>query len=163
MYPTATQYELLTHDTDRSSSWVVLGLGLETIDHVAPFHTIANVSVTEPFRVEPTARQYELLTHEIEFNLSLLVPALGLDITNHSEPFHFIARVSMTSVPSSVDPTAMHSDALTHETDDSRSLVVPALGLAEIVAVSTTAPTDVDTRIEPNTTAINAVTATTDL
>jgi hypothetical protein len=113
--------------------------------------------------VEPTAMQNELFTHEIEFNVSLLVPALGLDISCHSEPFHFIARVSMTSVPSSVDPTAMQFDALTHETDDSRSLAVPALGLETMVAVSTTAPAEVETTTAPKTTAIAAATTRTDL
>jgi hypothetical protein len=42
--PTATQSDALTHDTERMTlTYLLLALfGLVPIDHVAPFHTIAN-------------------------------------------------------------------------------------------------------------------------
>jgi hypothetical protein len=46
--PTATQSDALTHDTENSSSVMVPAFGLGTIDHTLPFHTITNVSRTEP-------------------------------------------------------------------------------------------------------------------
>jgi hypothetical protein len=43
-------------------------LGLGTIDHAVPFHTIANVSLADPVSVEPTATQSDALTHDTESN-----------------------------------------------------------------------------------------------
>jgi len=48
---TATQSDALTHDTENSSSSMVPGFGLGTIDHTVPFHTITNVSNAEPVYV----------------------------------------------------------------------------------------------------------------
>ncbi|MEJ6511686.1 MAG: hypothetical protein QNL69_05860, partial [Acidimicrobiales bacterium] len=42
--PTATQSDTLTHDTERSRSKLFPALGLDTIDHTLPSHTITNVS-----------------------------------------------------------------------------------------------------------------------
>jgi hypothetical protein len=56
-----------------------------------------------------------------------MVPALGLGTTDHTLPFHTIVNVSVAE-PVYVEPTATHSDTLTHDTDSSPSLV-PTLGL----------------------------------
>ena len=48
--PTATQSDALTHDTEPSTSKLVT-LGLETIDHTLPSHTITNVSLAGPVSV----------------------------------------------------------------------------------------------------------------
>jgi hypothetical protein len=90
------------------------------------------------------------------------VPAFGLGTTDHTLPSHTITKVSKAE-PVSVEPTATHSDTLTHDTDNSRSSLVPAFGLGTTTAVSTTAPAGVDTTMHPNTIAITANTARTDL
>jgi len=41
-YPAATQLDTLTHDTDDSASSLAT-LGLDTIDHTVPSHTISKV------------------------------------------------------------------------------------------------------------------------
>lgn len=43
-----------------------------------------------------------------------------------------------------VEPTATHSDALTHDTEESRSSTLPALGLGMTTAESTSAPAGVN-------------------
>jgi hypothetical protein len=47
---------------------MVPALGLGTIDHTDPFHTIANVLRKEPVSVFPTATQLETLTHDTDNN-----------------------------------------------------------------------------------------------
>ena len=89
-----------------------------------------------------------------------MVPALGLGTIDHSVPSHTITNVS-DAEPVYVEPTATHSDALAHDTDNSES--VPTLGLGTIVALSTTAPAGVDTTTPPNTIAITANIARTGL
>jgi len=111
--------------------------------------------------VEPTATHSDALTHDTE-NSTSLVPKLGLGTTDHTLPFHTIVNVSVAE-PVSVKPTATHSDALTHDTDNSSSSTVPALGLGTTTAVSTTAPAGVDTTTPPNTVAITANIARTNL
>jgi hypothetical protein len=91
-----------------------------------------------------------------------MVPAFGLDTIDHTLPFHTIANVS-TAEPLSVEPTATHSDALTHDTEFNSLLLVSAFGLGTIIALSTTAPAGVDTTTPPNTIAITANIARTDL
>jgi hypothetical protein len=95
---------------------MVPGLGLGTIDHTVPFHTITNVSSAEPVDVRPTATHSVALTHDTERSTSSLVPAFGLDTIDHTVPFHTITNVSFTE-PVYVEPTATHSDTLTHDTD----------------------------------------------
>jgi hypothetical protein len=46
--PTARQSDALIHDTELSTSKLVPALGLDTIDHTDPFHTITNVAYAEP-------------------------------------------------------------------------------------------------------------------
>ena len=70
------------------------GLGLVTIDHTLPFHTIANVSTPEPVSVKPTATHSDALTHDTDFSASLLVPGLGLVTIDHTLPFPTIANVT---------------------------------------------------------------------
>jgi hypothetical protein len=91
-----------------------------------------------------------------------MVPAFGLDTIDHTVPSQTITNVSVAE-PVSVEPTATQSDALTHDTDHSSSLLVPAFGLGTIVALSTTAPAGVETTTPPNTIAITANIARTDL
>ena len=69
-------------------------LGLATIDHSMPSHTITNVSVPESVSVRPTATHSVALTHDTDNSRSLLVPALGLDTIDHSTPSHAITNVS---------------------------------------------------------------------
>ena len=45
---------------------LVPALGLETIDHTLPSHTITNVSMAGPVYVEPTATHDDTLTHDTE-------------------------------------------------------------------------------------------------
>jgi hypothetical protein len=87
--------------------------------------------------------------------------ALGLGTIDHTEPFHTIANVSVAE-PVLVDPTATHSNALTHDTAFS-PLSPATLGLGITTAESTTAPAGVDTTTPPNTIAVTANIARTDL
>jgi hypothetical protein len=91
-----------------------------------------------------------------------MVPALGLDTIDHTVPSQTITNVSVAE-PVSVEPTATQSDALTHDTDHSSSLLVPAFGLGTIVALSTTAPAGVETTTPPNTITTTANITRTDL
>jgi hypothetical protein len=91
-----------------------------------------------------------------------MVPALGLGTIDHAVPSHTITNVS-NAEPVYVEPTATHSDALTHDTDCSPSSLVPALGLGTTTAVSTTAPAGVDTTTQPNAIVRTASIARTDL
>jgi hypothetical protein len=141
---------------------LVPAFGLDTIDHTLPSHTITNVSTAEPVDVEPTATHSDALTHDTEYSPSALVPAFGLDTIDQAVPSHTITNVS-TAEPVNVEPTATHSDALTHDTEYSSSVMVPAFGLGTIVALSTTAPADVETTTPPNTIAKTANIARTDL
>ena len=70
-------------------------LGLGTIDHTMPSHTITNVSVTGPVSVKPTATQSDALTHDTDLSSSAKVPALGLGTIDHAVPFHTITNVSI--------------------------------------------------------------------
>jgi hypothetical protein len=99
--PTATHSVALAHDTENSMSRLVLALGLVTIDHALPSHTITNVSLAEPVHVEPTATHSVALTHDTEYSESSLVPALGLVTIDHALPFHTITNVSYTLSPMS--------------------------------------------------------------
>jgi hypothetical protein len=74
--PTATHSDALTHDTDESVA-VGPGLGLDTIDHTVPSHTIANVSRAAPVFESPTATHSNELTHDTDSSWSLLL-AFGL-------------------------------------------------------------------------------------
>jgi hypothetical protein len=56
-----------------------------------------------------------------------MVPAFGLGTIDHTGPFHTITNVSIAE-PVFVRPTATQSDALTHDTDTSRSSLA-AFGL----------------------------------
>jgi len=117
--PTAKHFVALTHDTELSvlPTKPLPALGLDTIVHAVPFHTIANVVSWVIMPVYPTATQYDALTHDTDVNLSV-VPALGLDTLDHDEPFHTIANVvPENGVP--LYPTATQYDALTHDTDSS--------------------------------------------
>ena len=99
VYPTATQYDALTHDTDVKMSLGLdaLGLdalGLDTVDHDDPSHTIANVVPENGSPVYPTATQYDALTHDTDD--SSFEPLLGLDMVDHAVPSHTIANVVLT-------------------------------------------------------------------
>jgi hypothetical protein len=62
-----------------------------------------------------------------------VVPAFGLETIDHTVPFQTITNVSTAEPdPVTVLPTATHCVALTHETEDSRSEIVPAFGLETI-------------------------------
>jgi hypothetical protein len=73
---------------------MVPALGLDTIDHTVPSHTITNVSVAEPVNVRPTATHSDALTHDTDHSASSLVPAFGLDTIVHTLPSHTITNVS---------------------------------------------------------------------
>jgi hypothetical protein len=148
VYPTATQYDALTHDTDVNLS-LVPALGLDTVDHDDPSHTIANVVPENGEPVYPTATQYDALTHDTD--CSSFEPLLGVDMVDQAVPFHAIANVVLT-IKSPALPTATQFEALTHETDVSLCANVPSSGLDTTVAVSTTAPTDVEPTNEPRAT-----------
>jgi hypothetical protein len=60
----------------------------------------------------------------------MTVPAFGLDTIDHTVPSHTITNVS-NAEPVNVEPTATHSDALTHDTELGPSMTVPALGLGK--------------------------------
>jgi hypothetical protein len=90
------------------------------------------------------------------------VPAFGVGTIDHTLPFHTIANVSVAE-PVLVDPTATHSNALTHDTDSNSSLLVLAFGLGTIVELSITAPAGVETTTTLNTIATTANIARTDL
>jgi len=92
LYPTATQYDALTHDTD--VNLLLPSLGLDTVDHDDPSHTIANVVPENGVPVYPTATQYDALTHDTD--CSSFEPLLGLDMADHAVPFHAIANVVLT-------------------------------------------------------------------
>jgi len=62
VYPTATQYDALTHDTD-SSSFEPL-LGLVTLDHAVPSHDITDAES----KSLPTATHDDAETHETELS-----------------------------------------------------------------------------------------------
>jgi hypothetical protein len=70
----------------------VPALGLDTIDHVVPFHAITNVEVGV-VRVYPTATQSDALAHDTDFSSSLVPLASGLDTTDHAEPSQDITNV----------------------------------------------------------------------
>jgi len=70
-------------------------LGLGTIDHEMPFHTIANVFIAESVTVYPTATQSDTLRHDTDDSMSSLVPAIGLETTDQADPFHTIANVTL--------------------------------------------------------------------
>ena len=89
VYPTATQSDALAHDTDLSSSFVPLALGLDTTDHADPSHAITN-SLDPAF---PAATQLVALTHDTEFRALPLCPLLGLDTTDHVDPSQDITNV----------------------------------------------------------------------
>jgi hypothetical protein len=61
----------------------------------------------------------------------MTVPAFGLDTIDHTVPSHTITNVS-NAEPVNVEPTATHSDTLTHDTELSPSMTVPAFGLDTI-------------------------------
>jgi hypothetical protein len=73
----------------------VPALGLDTIDHTVPSHTITNVSVAEPVNVRPTATHSDTFAHDTDSSRSSLVPALGLDTIDHTVPSHTITNVSV--------------------------------------------------------------------
>ena len=85
-------------------------LGLDTIDHVVPFHAITNVAVGLP-KLLPTATQSDALAHDTDISSSW-VPPLGLDTVDHAVPFHAITNVEGSSLP-----TATHDDAEIHDTE----------------------------------------------
>jgi hypothetical protein len=58
------------------------------------------------------------------------VPEFGPGTIDHTLPFHTIANVSKAE-PMAVRPTATHSDALTHDTESSESLLA-TFGLGTI-------------------------------
>jgi hypothetical protein len=60
-----------------------------------------------------------------------MVPAFGLDTIDHTVPSHTITNVS-SAEPVYAEPTATHSDTLTHDTELSLSMTVPAFGLDTI-------------------------------
>jgi hypothetical protein len=156
-------HDTLTHDTDFSSSLRKLPApGLDTTDHSIPFHTSTN-ELRGPIEVEsPTAVHEDTLKHDTEDNTLSEAPVLGLDTTDHSVPFHISINVTL---PKSVlvKPTATHQASLTHAAEDIRSMLLPAFGLGTTTALSTTAPAGVDTTTPPNTIAITANIARTDL
>ena len=73
---------------------MVLALGLGTIDHSMPSHTITKVSYAEPSTVYPTATHSDALTHDTEASVSKTVLTLGLGTIDHSMPSHTITNVS---------------------------------------------------------------------
>lgn len=94
-YPTATQFDALTHDTDISLLLVPgLGLGLDTVDHVDPSHTIANVVPENGEPAPPTATHEDADAHDTD--CSSFEPLLGVDMVDHAVPFHAIANVVLT-------------------------------------------------------------------
>jgi hypothetical protein len=95
----------------------VPGLGLDTIDHAVPSHTIATVVSWFIVPEYPTAMQFDALVHDTDISL-LLEPGLGLglDTVDHADPSQTIANVvPENGVPAL--PTATHEDADTHDTD----------------------------------------------
>jgi hypothetical protein len=63
--PTATQNEVVTHETLKRTASVPPGtVGTVTGDHVAPFHDCAKLSLKELFSPAPTAIQNTDVTHE---------------------------------------------------------------------------------------------------
>lgn len=67
-------------------------MGLDTIDHVVPFHAITNVE-TGVVPVYPTATQSDALAHDTDISSSFVPAALGLDTTDHADPSQDITNV----------------------------------------------------------------------
>jgi hypothetical protein len=109
--------------------------------------------------VEPTATHSDALTHDTDERVAV-GPGFGLGTTDHT-PSHSIANVPVEELEV-VRPTATHAEALTHDTDNNLSLL-PTLGLGTTTAESTVAPVGVDRTTQPNTIAITATVARTDL
>jgi hypothetical protein len=140
-YPTAMQFDAVVHDTDISLLLEPPPLGLDTVDHVDPSHTIANVVPANGEPEVPTATHEDADTHDTDS--SSFEPLLGVVIVDHAVPFHAIANVVRT-INEPAPPTATQFEALTHETDASLWENEASSGLDTTVAVSTTAPTDVE-------------------
>jgi hypothetical protein len=63
---------------------LLLKVGTETADHVAPFHAIAAL---------PTATQSDALTHDTErMTFTYLLALFGLAVIDHVAPSHTIAK-----------------------------------------------------------------------
>jgi hypothetical protein len=92
--PTATHHEVDTHDTERTTSFLLPAIGLSTTVQEPPSQVSINVSVAEPVKVEPTATHHEVDTHDTENNISLTVPEVGLSTIVQELPSQVSINVS---------------------------------------------------------------------
>ena len=87
--PTAVHRVGETHDTPRSRSLPVPGLGLATTDHLLPFHDSTSVrDALEWSPYEPTATQVPVEAHDTPASSLCPVPGLGLGLIDQVRPFH---------------------------------------------------------------------------
>jgi hypothetical protein len=125
--PTAQQSELLTQATpERTLDVDRFGLGVGTIDHVAPFHCSARVGPIPVVWLEatPTAQQSEVLTQATPERKLTDEVVLGVGTMDQALPFHCSANVCPGApLMGKVCPTAQQSEVLTQATPERRENV----------------------------------------
>jgi hypothetical protein len=108
--PTATQAQLVTHETPLATVCVVPLFGVfGTIAQEEPFHDSANVAGDGPLAAAawPTALHVVALKHETPLSCWLsVVEVFGLGVMAHEEPFHVSMKVWFSGPVPLICPTA---------------------------------------------------------